>query len=633
MTTTKNKSLQALKKYWGYEDFRPPQAEIVASVLDGKDTFVLMPTGGGKSLCYQVPAVMSEGVTLVITPLIALMKDQVANLKKRGIEARALHSGLYRDEIENILERAINGRIRLLYLSPERVQSALFTSYLEDLSISLIAVDEAHCISQWGYDFRPSYLEIASLREYTQAPIMALTGSADATVIDDIIAKLDFREGYQVFKKSFVRQNLCYRVKYASQKANTIADDYRPGFSAITYASTRGQTEKTAHRLSQMHLPSNYYHAGLSTQERDKRQSHWMQESPPMMVCTNAFGMGIDKPNVRQVFHAQVPPSPEAYYQEAGRAGRDGKFATATLIYSERDLEYLDLHLGQNNFDYSEAQKMYDLVFQQAGIAYGQGTGEQVAISEVELARKSGFSVYKILKFLKYFGHEGFWAYSENEWDLRPSIKAHRVPESQAEDQNMSDPTLKVHTALFRLYQNLRYQYQKVNLEQVSQRSQLDHNTVLRALHTLDKQGDITLRMPIEGSHLLILKDRVPSDELSYNTQKLKDLNQKEITKVYQMKEYVKNTTICRPKLLISYFGEEVEQDCGICDICQQYKGKINKEKLCTFVSAQKNPHIKDLQAKFFAQDRDAFLSWLRLGIQLRWWEVSGTGNIKLLLS
>ncbi len=632
MSISSHTSLDILKKYWGYDEFRPPQGQIIDSVLEGNDTFVLMPTGGGKSLCYQVPAVIMDGVTLVITPLIALMKDQVANLEKRGIQARAIYSGMYKDEIEDILNRAVNKRISLLYLSPERLSSPLFKSYLEDMPVSLVAVDEAHCISQWGYDFRPAYLDIAQVREYTEAPMLALTGSADPIVIEDIITRLDFKSGYQIFKKSFARENLCYRIKYSQQKTKCIAEDYKQKFSAIVYAGTRGNTEKTCSRLRQKGISADFYHAGLTGKERQIKQDNWMKESPPMMICTNAFGMGIDKPNVRQVFHTLIPSSPEAYYQEAGRAGRDGKFSTATLIFSERDLDYLDLQIRQNRFSYEEAQHMYDQVHASYSIPYNAGAYEYFSIDEVMLAKKLDFNIYKVLSFLKFFHQEGFWEYKDSEWDIRPSVKAYKLPNGNSDPTSADHNSQKVLSALFRLYQNIRYNFQKINIEHLSMVSELSQETVLQSLKYLNQEKCIDLRIPTEGSSLLLLRDRVPSSELTYNQSKLKKLKEKDELKANQMKSYVKNRTICRPKMLISFFGEEVEKDCGICDVCQRNKGKISKDKLCTFVRSQEKPHIKALQEKFFTEDREDFLNWLRLGIQLRWWEISSTGNIKLLI-
>ncbi|MEP6700693.1 MAG: ATP-dependent DNA helicase RecQ, partial [Bacteroidota bacterium] len=332
-----------LKQYWGFDSFRPLQEDIINSVLEGKDSLALMPTGGGKSLCYQVPAMANKGLCLVISPLIALMKDQVENLRKKSITAFAIYSGMSRKEVINTFKVATESNCKFLYVSPERLETSLFKEYLPGLNINLIAVDEAHCISQWGYDFRPPYLRIAALREeLPDVPILALTASATPDVQKDICDKLQFR-GHQIFRQSFERPNLSYSTFKVDSKINKIIEVLRrvPG-SSIIYCKSRKRTKEISELLRLQNFSAGFYHAGLIQEERSKRQEEWINNKTRVIVCTNAFGMGIDKPDVRTVIHADVPDCLENYYQEAGRAGRDGKISYAVLLYDERDLHELE---------------------------------------------------------------------------------------------------------------------------------------------------------------------------------------------------------------------------------------------------------------------------------------------------
>ncbi len=626
-------SHRVLRKYWGYEHFRDPQEAIIETVLSGQDCFALMPTGGGKSICYQLPAVMMEGTTLVISPLIALMKDQVDGLESRGISAKAIHSGMNRDEIEAVLVRALNGRLNVLYVSPERIHTTLFKSYAEDMDISLVAVDEAHCISQWGYDFRPSYLEIQSLREYTDAPFLALTGSADDRVIEDIIDHLGFRDKYKIFKKSFVRENICYRIVRTEQKLKTLSETYRSGFSAITYAGTRGLTEKISHFLKYRNIASDFYHAGLDTKSRTQKQQNWISEHPPLIVSTNAFGMGIDKPNVRQVFHTSPPSSPEAYYQEAGRAGRDEKFATATLFVSDDDPSKLDRLLEIRHFSAEEARQMYESLHSTLDIAIGSGAGHHFELDLLEFSNKIELNIQKVLNFLKFFEREGYWVFSEQNWDARPVARVKGGPESlhYLKENHLEKPRL-VLEALFRLYQDIRHADTRIVIPHIAQKIDMSTEHVSRHLKSLERMGLIYYRIPAEGPSLHLLQDRVPIEELHFDLQRLEYLRKKEEQKIAQMKSYLMNDSICRQKFLISFFGEDVQQDCGICDVCRDSsRPDINKDILCTFVRSIENPHIQNVQEKFFSQKKGDFLNWMRLGTQLGWWEIKKNGEMKLL--
>ncbi|RYY00724.1 MAG: ATP-dependent DNA helicase RecQ, partial [Gammaproteobacteria bacterium] len=391
-----------LQQYWGYDAFRSQQEEIIQSVLEGKDTLALLPTGGGKSICYQVPALAQDGICLVVSPLIALMKDQVENLKKRGIGALVIYSGMQRKDIIRTLENARQDYFKFLYVSPERLETSLFKEYLPALNVNLIAVDEAHCISQWGYDFRPSYLKIASLREeIPDVPVLAVTASATAAVQKDICEKLHFRKP-NIFRQSFERKNLSYSVFQVEAKATKLVDILKKvQGSAIVYCKSRKKTSEVA-ALLQMHgLSANFYHAGLAQEERSKRQQEWIDNKTRIIVCTNAFGMGIDKPDVRVVVHMDAPDCLENYYQEAGRCGRDGKKAYAVLLYEGRDVEELEaLHLNRYpGFDI--IRQVYDALVNFLQIPVNDGQDRSYAFRFDEFVRNFKLNVHQALYSLQ----------------------------------------------------------------------------------------------------------------------------------------------------------------------------------------------------------------------------------------
>ena len=415
-----------LKNYWGFDSFRPLQKVIIESVLKGNDTLALMPTGGGKSLCYQVPALAKEGMCLVISPLIALMKDQVENIRKKGITAFAIYSGMSRKEIVNTLKVATNSNCKFLYVSPERLETALFKEYLPGMDINLVAVDEAHCISQWGYDFRPPYLRIAALREeLPDIPILALTASATPEVQQDICEKLQFKdspkipasggwEGRNIFRQSFERPNLSYSVFEVDSKINkTIEVLTKVSGSAIIYCKSRKRTKEISELLQLQNISSDYYHAGLAQEDRNRKQEEWIQNKTRVIVCTNAFGMGIDKPDVRTVIHADVPDCLENYYQEAGRAGRDGKKSFAVLLYDEKDLHELDDLTTQRFPPLSEIKNVYQAVSNYLQISSNSGQGESYDFDIADFLKKFKLNSHTVLFSLKALEQEGWLAFNE----------------------------------------------------------------------------------------------------------------------------------------------------------------------------------------------------------------------------
>ena len=412
-----------LKQYWGFDSFRPLQEDIIQSVLDGKDTLALLPTGGGKSICFQVPALVKEGICIVISPLIALMKDQVYNLQKRGIAAVAIFSGMHYKDIDRILDNCIYGNTKLLYLSPERLTSDLVRERIKKMKVSLIAVDEAHCISQWGYDFRPPYLQIAEIREYLpKVPIMALTATATPEVVKDIQEKLEFKRG-EVFQQSFLRENLAYVVleeEGKMEKLFKVLTGVRG--SGLVYVRNRRKTKEIAMFLKKYRITADYYHAGLTNEERSQKQEAWINDKIRIIVATNAFGMGIDKPDVRVVVHMDLPDSLEAYFQEAGRAGRDGQKSYAVLLYNQGDKLDLERRFELSFPPLKEVRLTYQALGSYLQLAVGSGEGESYDFDLVEFSRVYGFSTVKTFNCLKVLERAGWIALSESIYIIRQVI-------------------------------------------------------------------------------------------------------------------------------------------------------------------------------------------------------------------
>ncbi|MCB0586106.1 MAG: ATP-dependent DNA helicase RecQ, partial [Phaeodactylibacter sp.] len=403
-----NSPLEILKKYWGYDGFRPLQEDIIRSVLEGKDTLALMPTGGGKSICYQVPALCREGICIVVSPLIALMKDQVENLKQRNIPAEAIYSGMHYRDIDRILDNCVYGNIKLLYLSPERLTTELARVRIQKMKASLLAVDEAHCVSQWGYDFRPPYLQIAEMREVLPGvPILALTATATPEVARDIQEKLAFRQE-NLLQKSFERPNLSYSVLHEEDKLKKLAEIlHRVPGSGIVYVRSRRRTKEIARYLQRQKIRADFYHAGLDTEERSRKQEEWMNNKSRVVVSTNAFGMGIDKPDVRVVVHMELPDSLEAYFQEAGRAGRDGRKSYAVLLYNDSDRQNLERRFEQSFPGLKEVQRVYRALGSYFQLATGSGEGQSFDFEIVEFARNFQIKIvqaYSCLKILEQAG-------------------------------------------------------------------------------------------------------------------------------------------------------------------------------------------------------------------------------------
>lgn len=556
-----------LRRYWGHQAFRPLQEEVIASVLQGLDTLALMPTGGGKSLCFQVPALCRDGLTLVVSPLIALMKDQLRQLKALGIPALALHAGMRGDELDKTLRNARYGNFKLLYLSPERLHTALFRDYLELLPIRLLVVDEAHCISEWGHDFRPAYRRIGELRPLLPGvPVLALTATATRQVARDIQEQLGFPAPH-LLSTGFARPNLSYAAFGENRKAARTLEILRavPG-SALVFCRSRRRTETLAAYLRGQGLSAAHYHAGLGAEARAARQEDWTAGRIPVMVCTSAFGMGINKADVRCVVHYDMPDSPEAYFQEAGRAGRDGRKAYAVLLWNERDLEALDAAAAQRFPPPATLKKIYRGIVSYLNLPAGSAEGESFDFDPVEFASRFRFSPVLVGHALRLLEQEGLLAYSEQ---LRPparlSVPAGRSALLQfAADFPELAPMVQY---LLRRLEGVLGGEVAVRPAAVARALKCREADVLAQWTRLQRFGMIGYRPAGTGPQLLFLQERVVVDDLRIDAGRIDQRRQAYETRLRAMEAYARGDG-CRSAALLRYFGESPAAPCGICDAC-----------------------------------------------------------------
>lgn len=564
-----NNSLLILKKYWGHDAFRPLQEDIIAAVTAKKDILALLPTGGGKSICFQVPAMMMEGICLVISPLIALMKDQVENLKRKGIPALSIYAGMSYPEVKKTLQNAAFGNYKFLYVSPERLESSLFQEFLPSIKPSLIAVDEAHCISQWGYDFRPSYLRIASLREQLPGvPVIALTASATKTVQDDICEKLLFSKEQQRFQQSFARPNLSYSVFEPVAKQSRMLEILQSvKGSGIVYCRSRKRTTQIASLLQQHGFRASFYHAGLTNEERAERQDKWIRNEISIIACTNAFGMGIDKPDVRVVVHFDLPENLENYYQEAGRAGRDGKRAYAVLLHEKK--ETADLYAA-NDLRYPTAaalKKLYTDLMNHLQVPAGIGEGQSFSF---DLARFSEDFKYNILEAtygLQALSQEGLIQYDEI--SFRPSQLVFSCSRSDLEEFESQHAELEpVIKGLLRNYEGI-YDYPSAIYESLLAKflsSPIEK--IKQDLISLNRYGIVQYHPQNNQPLLSLLKNRMYADDFVINERNLNERKQKNKERIDAMVGYVSDHKLCRSIQIGQYFNDHTLQSCGICDNC-----------------------------------------------------------------
>ncbi|MEM7161099.1 MAG: ATP-dependent DNA helicase RecQ [Bacteroidota bacterium] len=566
---------EILNTYWGFENFRPLQQEIIESIGNQKDTIALLPTGGGKSICYQVPGMASNGLCLVISPLIALMNDQVENLKKKGIKAISVTSALSSKEIDIALDNAAYGDYKFLYISPERLQTNLFQERLLKMNINVIAVDEAHCISQWGYDFRPAYLNIASIREIKpETPIIALTASATDKVVEDIKARLGLRSP-ELFKKSFTRKNLAYVVLREESKERKLLDILnKVKGSSIVYVRSRKQSKVISSFLRDNGISADYYHAGLSNQARNEKQKAWMNNLIRVIVSTNAFGIGIDKADVRTVIHFDLCENPENYYQEAGRAGRDGKKAYAVQLFNDRDIALGEIKINNQFPDRSFIESCYDAIGKHFNLAYGSGSECSFPFELNEFVSRYNFPVLPAYYALKILERNNYLIL--NEVDYQNSRIKILVDNTSIYDYQLrNEKYAALINVLLRSYAHLFDEYVGINERELAKRLQLNYSEIIKQLQFLNKLELVDYRARNEGGSIYFVQPRVPKERIfiDKNTFSIRKSILEE--KWANMKAYLSNVEYCRSKLLVSFFDENDAKNCGICDVCLERK-KIN---------------------------------------------------------
>ncbi|CAH1000226.1 ATP-dependent RNA helicase DeaD [Neolewinella maritima] len=563
--------LDILRRYWGYPAFRPLQEEIISSVLAGKDTLALLPTGGGKSLCFQIPALALEGVTLVVSPLIALMKDQVRQLRERGIVAEAIYSGLRNQEIDRILDNAVYGNTKLLYLSPERLLTDLARERIRRMPVVQIAVDEAHCISQWGYDFRPAYLRIAELRElHPDVPLIAVTATATPEVITDIQEKLVFGDRRGVFQQSFARENLAYIVRRPPGKEDQLVRVLEGvSGSSIVYVRSRGLTKELAHKLSRRNIPAAAFHAGLEPAEKDQRQGDWIEDKLRVIVATNAFGMGIDKPNVRSVIHYGPPDSPEAYFQEAGRGGRDGTTSYAVMLYHSSDGERLIRNWTYSYPPIPEIKRMYRALGSYLQLAVGGGQGETYAFDLTRFSQNFGFDIRQAYSGLKALEQAGYIILTE---DLVQAAQLQFiVTKQQLYDYQLKNPRIdRMVKSILRTTQGAFTNPVQLREGSLANFLQLTVEELRRILHKLRGDGIIDYIPEREGPQIVFVEERIDPTNLRIDEVRYRFLKERTRHRVDTMIAYCEGDQQCRSQLLLQYFGESDAPACGNCDVCRK---------------------------------------------------------------
>ena len=598
---------EVLKEYWGYDGFRPMQEEIITAALGGKDVLAIMPTGGGKSICFQVPGLIKDGITLVVTPLIALMKDQVQNLNDRGVRALAIHAGMSRHEVDLALNNAAYGDYKFLYLSPERLGTQLFRSYIDVLDVSFIVVDEAHCISQWGYDFRPDYLRIGELRERIDAPVIAVTATATPSVAQDIMERLGFREKL-LLKSGFERPNLSYIVRQVEDKYSQILNVCNgvPG-TGIVYARNRRKCEELSEFLMAQGVSASFYHAGLGGQARAERQAAWKSGAVRVMVCTNAFGMGIDKPDVRFVVHYDLPESPEAYFQEAGRAGRDGKRSFAVQLWNSVDVrrakQIEDVSFPSLEYIEDVYQKLHAFF----EIPYDTGMGRQLKFKIEDFCKRFGLQRAPAFYALKYLERTEHLTYSE-EVDIPTKVRIN-VDRKSLYDVELADQgQANVLEALMRSYTGIFSFLQQIDEEYVARRAAQTVPQLRQSLYGLSLAHVISY-VPTDHSDVVVLHhDRLRPGNVNLMPSRYAMLRESFHARAEAMLEYVSETSECRSRYLLRYFGQTEAADCGTCDVCRARRAalpartlqQMTRRKLIEYIDEKDGEYsLEEIVAEF----------------------------------
>ena len=559
---------QLLKQYWGYDSFRGIQEEIINSISENKDTLGLMPTGGGKSITFQVPALAKDGLCLVITPLIALMKDQVQNLRKRGIKALSIYSGMSRQDIITTLENCIFGNYKFLYISPERLDTEIFRTKLRKMKVSMITVDESHCISQWGYDFRPAYLKIAEIRELLpDVPVLALTANATPDVVKDIQARLHFRRE-NVFRMSFERSNLAYIVRKTDNKTGELLHILRsmPG-SAIVYVRNRRRTKEITELLNNEDITADFYHAGLDDATKDIRQHRWQSGGSRVMVATNAFGMGIDKPDVRIVIHMDLPDSIEAYFQEAGRAGRDGQKAYAVILYAKADKTTLHKRIPDTFPEKEYIKDVYEHLQYYYQMAMGDGLDCVREFNIEDFCRKFKYFPVPVDSALKILTQAGYLEYT-GEQDNTSRLLFTIQRDELYRLREMGDDMDKLIQTVLRSYTGVFTDYTYINEDSLAIRTGLTRRQIYEQLVHLAKLRIVSYIPRKKTPYIIYTRERIEAQLIHISPEIYEERKARYETRINAMLEYVTNDTLCRSRMLLDYFGEKNEHNCGQCDTC-----------------------------------------------------------------
>ena len=557
-----------LKDYWGYDNFRGIQEDIIRSIGSGRDTLGLMPTGGGKSITFQVPAMAKDGLCIVITPLIALMKDQVRNLRDHGIKAIAIYSGMTREEIIIALENCIFGNYKFLYISPERLDTEIFRIKLRSMKVSMITVDESHCISQWGYDFRPAYLKISEIRNLLPGvPVLALTATATPEVVKDIQQRLAFKEE-NVFRMSFERKNLAYIVRKTESKQEELLHILKHvDGSAIVYAHNRKRTKEYAQLLNENGITATFYHAGLSNETKDQRQKSWVKGETRVMVATNAFGMGIDKPDVRLVVHVDIPDSPEAYFQEAGRGGRDGKKAYAVLLYARSDKATLKKRITDTFPEKDYIRTVYEHLNYYYQMAMGDGLGCTREFNIDEFCRNFKHFPIQVDSALKILTRAGYLEYTD-EQDNNSRLMFTLTKEELYRIHETSPETEKLINIILRSYTGVFTEYAYINEETLSLRTGMTRQQVYDTLISLTRRRILHYIPGKKTPYIIYTRERQEADRLIFTKEVYEDRKESFIRRIEAMTEYAETEDKCRSRMLLLYFGEKNEHNCGQCDVC-----------------------------------------------------------------
>lgn len=614
-----NKPISILQQYWGHQAFRPKQEEIIEAVLNEEDALALLPTGGGKSICFQVPAMMRDGVCIVVTPLISLMKDQVENLRKRDIPALAVYSGMTSREVDVALDNCIYGKYKFLYLSPERLQTELFRERVKEMQVNLIAVDEAHCISEWGYDFRPAYLNIVSLRELLPGVnILALTASATSDVRKDIMDKLQFKRK-NVFASSFERENLIYGVVHEESKNHKLVEVLKKvKGSAIVYAKNRRTTSRLASLLHQEGMTASFYHGGLNNQERTVRQEAWKNNRIRIMTATTAFGMGIDKPDVRLVVHYDLPESMEAYYQEAGRAGRDGNRAFALAIINNADLLDMKKRIDMQVPELEQILKVYQALGNFFQLPLNSGKDQSFDFNMQEFSRRFNLHPVKAFNCLKVLESEGYLTLSEKVFmpsRIRFEVNYQTLYQFEISHKSF-DPLIK---AILRSYGGAFEYYISIEERELANRADLSMKSIREQLARLKMLKMLDYIPRTETPTITYLRPRVDQSNLHINTRDLKERKTRIDKRVQAVEHYFYTSTKCRSQMLLNYFGEHIYKRCGHCDFCingqKTLVGDAERQRIYDKIVAlnrEKTFTLTELVEKLDSEDKEVTLNVLR---------------------